>query len=184
MDHTTYYFKCPHCRQNESFSTVRDRSGDPGLALLLFGGLIAAIIYAQSKADRAQCDKCRLIFTQPKLPASPEARLGRTILVIHLVGLIIGLFLLGMPDLGRLRVVDPVRLLLQENVDAFVILVGSVACLISLCSMFAEARAQSGYRRWIRETYRTSPGPEKRKQEPSRTDLWTAERLDHLHNVK
>lgn len=69
-----YYFRCPRCGSNEEFVRPSEEPSNLGCAILLFGGLLPALLYNASSGDRIQCTACWHLFNRPSMPWSPFAR--------------------------------------------------------------------------------------------------------------
>jgi len=79
-----YYFACPRCGNDERFAHPREQSSGLGCLILLFGGLIPALLFADAIRHRVQCVQCGFIFRQPALPRSSASRVAIYVILVVL----------------------------------------------------------------------------------------------------
>ncbi len=165
-----YYFKCPNCKNNEQFTTPSESSSGLGCLLLFFGGIIPALLYADSTNRRIQCANCGHIFQQPPLPNSSVSKLAKWIVLI-LVLFIFGSFLILVePEISSLLpryqwlsgFEGIIRANPYETAFCITALVLVLAIITILSSMISNARFRASFRK----EYLTQPIPyHKAKQE-------------------
>ncbi len=80
-----YYFRCPRCQNDDRFHRVNEEASGTGLALLIFGGFLPALIFASQRTRRIQCAHCNYIFRHPPVPQSSVARLSKYIFIVMLI---------------------------------------------------------------------------------------------------
>lgn len=141
-----YYFKCPRCGRDDGFTLPAEQSSGLGCLLLLFGGVIPALLYSDAQSHRVQCDSCGYIFRQPALPKTGVAKLATAILLVYIVAVIAALFLVCSPEtadlLPRPRFVQDIVLVLSGHTEAFMLLVGATA-VATLCLCFLASATSS-----------------------------------------
>lgn len=90
-----YYFKCPHCRNEEEFQKAHEEIGAVERGAIAFFSLTAAwILYDRGK--RVQCCKCRYIFRPPPV-RTPLSKLCIWIIWI-IISFFVLLFFLSFPE--------------------------------------------------------------------------------------
>ena len=138
-----YYFCCPRCSSSDEFVRPSEESSNLGCAILLFGGLIPALIYGSSSGDRIQCTACWHLFNRPSMPWSPFARkVGWTSAVLLLFALPL-FFIVPRPT-------DSVSSLVMEALASLVV-------LVAVAFWFAAYVSTLAYRNKFAQRYRTQP---------------------------
>jgi len=158
-----FYFKCPRCKKDERFSMPYEASSDVGCALLLFGGLIPAIIYEDSRKKRVQCAECGLIFKQPALPKTPVSRMAGWIVGIMVVGFLLTLILIIFSDLIALIPDYGVILYLEAIVakNPMAIALGMITVMLALLflAMISSLVSSRKANKKLREKFQTKASP-------------------------
>ncbi|MHA3773850.1 hypothetical protein ACXR0O_20135 [Verrucomicrobiota bacterium sgz303538] len=95
-----YYFRCPNCGNDERFVTPHEQASNLGCALLFFGGLLPALVFANYTRNRVQCLNCGYIFRRPPLPSSPLATFAGWIVAVTLIPCVIALLLFASPEIA------------------------------------------------------------------------------------
>lgn len=137
-----YYFKCPRCGNDDGFTRTEQQSSGMGCLILLFGGLISALLHAGSQMHRIQCDRCGYIFRQPALPWNGAARLAEIVLLAFFLASVALAVLVTFPDISAgvvwPRIVEYYARHVEDQAPAFVVVVGVagvvtvVSCLVAL----------------------------------------------------
>jgi len=97
-----YYFKCPKCKNDERFSIPSSSDSGLGCALLIIGGLIPALIYADAVSKRVLWRKCGHMFRKPRLPRTSVSRFAARVIGIVILFAFVTSFLIAFPDLFSL----------------------------------------------------------------------------------
>jgi len=79
-----YYFRCPRCQSDSSFSRPSEES-PRGAWLLPLVDPLAAAVYGDSQRPRIQCDHCGHLFRQPPLPKGGMVKLANAILALQVL---------------------------------------------------------------------------------------------------
>lgn len=79
-----YYFQCPKCQSDSSFSRPSEESSLAASLLPLVDPL-AASVYGDSRRPRVQCDHCGHLFRQPPLPKGGMVKLAHAILALQVL---------------------------------------------------------------------------------------------------
>lgn len=73
-----------------------------GCFLLLLGGIIPALIYADATNNRVQCANCGHIFRQPPLPNSPVSKLSKWLIAGLILFVFLGFLMITIPELASI----------------------------------------------------------------------------------
>jgi len=97
-----YYFKCPKCGNNESFTTLSEDENGLGCLILFFGGILPALFYTDARNRRIQCVTCGHIFHQPTLPESPVSKLSKWIILVLILFVFFGFLTIAKPEFASI----------------------------------------------------------------------------------
>ena len=156
-----YYFKCPQCRHDEEFHFPSEQRSDLGCALLIFGGIIPALIYADSRRHRVQCGACRHIFRQPPPPRTSVSLLAHWVFWTVVVFAAVVVFLMAfpevIPDLSKYPIVLELESFVATNPRAVVLsvvpLMGGLVILMPIVSVISNLRGRAS----LRKQFKTRP---------------------------
>lgn len=158
-----YYFACPKCQRDDSFSVPLEESSGLGCLLLFLGGFIPALLYASAQQHRIQCDNCGYIFRQPCLQKTGVAKLVTAILLIYLAAAVSAVVLLCLPDLAS-KIATPEFLqdlppVVSENLGVFAMLVLITYVVTALICLFASASSSAAYKLKLARKMAIRPKP-------------------------
>jgi hypothetical protein len=148
-----YYFNCPKCHRDSSFSRPSEESS-LGASLLPLIDPLAASVYPDSRHPRVQCDHCGHLFRQPRLPKTSAAKLATAIVVIQIVTALAVIMLVVWPELADIvpgsAWLEATATLLSSRLVPLLLLAGAsfvltvLICLVaSISSSLAQKRAMS-----------------------------------------
>lgn len=112
-----YYFRCPHCGNDEEFVRPTE-DGHLGCAMLLLGGLLAANHVNEYRKHRVQCVRCLHMFQQPALRVSAVAAFGTVIQVLTILLVVAGVIFYGYGDLITPLPEWPILFWIEEAIAA------------------------------------------------------------------
>lgn len=139
----SYYFRCPHCGSNDEFVRPSEEASNLGCPILLFWGLVSALLYNTHSGDRIQCTACWHLFNRPSMPWSPFARA------------------VGWTSVAVLLFVTPIYFVVPRPADSVSSLVmdalASLMMLLAVAFWFAAYISTIVYRNKFAEYYRTRP---------------------------
>lgn len=156
-----YYFQCPHCGNDEKFVRPTEESSNLGCGLLMFGGLIGALLYAGHLRQRVQCVKCLYIFRPPPVPSAPVAKFAGWIFALLFLSIVTAVFFCFVDGLaGNLPSVPGIDLIeevvaKQPRVIAY--LLATVSILIVIACWVAAGISNIKYRKRFSQVYRVKP---------------------------
>lgn len=147
----SYYFSCPNCGVDDGFVTPVDDSGDLGCLLLLLGGIIPFLLFANHQRGRVQCTHCYRIFHRPAVPRTSVAKFAGWVAAWTIIALVAGLMLYTSAELAESLPETAVISAIEETivaaprVTAYVVTAWAAGVLIS-CVIAANV-ANARYRR-------------------------------------
>lgn len=158
-----YYFKCPMCAQNESFSPEkRERSGLV-IFLLALVGIIPAIIYLAGSSGYIHCDRCGYIFRQPAPPRTTTYHLVSATFVIYTIMLFAFIYFMLQPaGFGVIPHYDQtVGKWLKEwnQTETLVVILAAGMILNFMASMIALACSMRGKRKEMAKIFKVNAQP-------------------------
>jgi len=155
-----YYFKCPLCRNDEHFKKPSEESS-LGCALFVFGGLLPALVYADSMARRVQCGKCAHIFRPPPLPVSPLSKMATWFGLIIAVFLLAAVLLTVFSDTTALIPTHPLleetERLVSEHPRVVALTLVPLPVLLLIVALITSFLSNLRFRRQFRQEYETRP---------------------------
>ena len=164
-----YYFKCPNCKNDEHFSLPSCASTGLGCLLLILGGFIPALLYAESTRRRVQCSSCGFIFRQPSLPRTPVSDFTTWILGIVLLFGLLTVVLILFPALTALVPDAPLVLnmetFIKNNPKAIGVGLAPIIPLILIVSLLTSWGSNRRAHKLLKTKFKIEPGPFSRKEE-------------------
>ena len=101
---SVYHYSCPRCGNNECFyrpSGLQGGFDSTGCLILLLGGIIPGLLYANRSTPDTQCGNCGHLFTRPSVPISSTCAVIVWLFLLAFVSLGVGLFAQSAPDVFR-----------------------------------------------------------------------------------
>ena len=162
MSEMRYYFRCPKCDSDVSFSKLREDSQGLGCSLFLLGGILPLWVYASATRRRVQCLHCGFIFRQPPLPRTPISILSTWISSIVIVFSFLGLVMASFSDviaaLPNPGLVDDLAGFIAENPKPVVYALLPMVVLVLAVCVLASWTSNLAAHRKLREEFLTRPG--------------------------
>ncbi len=156
-----YYFKCPSCGSDDGFSLPSEQSSGLGCLLLFFGGFIPALLFADSKSHRVQCESCGYIFRQPALPKTGAAKLATAILFTYVAAFAAAIVLICGPETADMipkpQFARDLSLMMTGHQEAFVFLAGITTVTTLALSFLASAASSIAQRRRLAKEFELRP---------------------------
>ena len=138
-----------------------EESTGVGCLLLLFGGIFPALLYAEARSHRVQCDGCGYIFRQPNLPKTGVAKLATAILLVIIAAAATALVLICWPslaaDVPQPQMIQDLVLLMADQTGVFVVLVAATSVAIFFICLFAAAASSFAQRRRLSKEFEIRP---------------------------
>jgi len=159
-----YYFKCPQCGSNESFTATEQEPVRTTLPVFLFGGFLPHLLYrADLKFGRVQCARCGYIFRQPPLPASAVCVFTRVVVGIVLACVALTVLAVALPEVTAAvpngRAWKWFESVIAANPKAVIIGFVPMICLLVIASLIASLLGNRVARKRLRHEYETRPKP-------------------------
>jgi len=156
-----YYFKCPECGNDDEFSLPREESAGLGFLLLVFGGFISALLYADATRRRVQCARCGYIFRQPPLPRTPLSTMATWVIgIVFLFGVLTSL-MIAFPEIVDLLpqslTLDEIELLISVNPRAVLFGLFPMIAAILLLSVSVSWASNHTAHAELRKQFHTKP---------------------------
>lgn len=153
-----FYFRCPHCRNDESF--VRPRVLPFGVT---FGmGLLSALALSDYQNHRVICTRCWWEFRQPDAPRAPLARFTSWIVLVLAVFLVLFAFcgVAGLSDaLPSYYGIGVVEDLVAGSPRFVAYLLVALVLVVGVSALVAGGASNLKLRRDLARTYRLTPDP-------------------------
>jgi amino acid transporter len=153
-----YYFRCPSCGNDEEFIRPTEENANLGCGLLVFGGLIPFLLFAEHNRQRVQCARCANIFRQPRTPRTPLARFTGAILctsfLLTVAAMFFGAFAESPDLLPQLPILSWVERVIVSQPRVTAYLVTLLALVIFLSCWIAAAVSNSRLRKEMSDEYR------------------------------
>ncbi len=157
-----YYFVCPRCGNDQGFAHPREQSSGLGCLILLFGGLIPALLFADAIRQRVQCGQCGFIFRQPAPPRSSASRVAIWVILVVLVSAALTVILAmnpeltsGIPEVSALLTVEA---FIAEYPRAVTLTLIPMLALLLLSLLVVSWVSNVRLRRNMRRTHRIKAG--------------------------
>ena len=156
-----YYFKCPNCGCDDEFSLPKEQSSGLGCLLFFLGGIIPALLYANSTQHRVQCSECGYIFRKPPFPRTPLSVFTGWIIGIIVVFGVFTSILFASPDVKYLFPYSPTLMALERIIasNPYAIIFGilPMIALIFILAIFVSIFSNYKAQRALNERYETEP---------------------------
>ena len=155
-----YYFKCPKCKSNEEFKTIKERS-DVGGLIFIFGGFIPALLYGDYTTRRIQCAHCGLIFRQPNFPRTSLSRLAVWNINLIVLFLIFIMFFIYVPELNVLipdiKILGELEIFINSHSKLIAFFIPLMLVFIILFCMIASFLSNFKANQELKQKFRTKP---------------------------
>jgi len=162
-----YYFKCPNCKNDEQFTEPSEDSTGLGCLLLVFGGFIPALLYADATRHRVQCARCGYIFRQPPLPRTSVSILATWVIGIQLLFILLTFFLVLFPDLTALipdlPLISAIETIIVNHPKAIAFGLAPIFPIVLVVALFASWSSNRRAHKLLKTKFETEPKPFKKE---------------------